>query len=135
MKLVEQETAVGRFVIGSCTTTEDLSSIGNKDKEHEMEVLSQLLTLSEARTGAHAKSIDDLDNLPRSRQAMATYVDRLKKECSVFPSAEGATLLNCDGLALTQKVTQDVSRWSQSVRRFYSIEGHEVLFRPIVKCK
>jgi hypothetical protein len=134
LQLVDQGKTVGRMVIGTCATREDLSSIGNRDNEQRMEVLSQLLTFSEAQTGTPAKGTKDLNSLTRLAQPRAAYVDQLSKECSVFPMAENATLLNCDGLVLTPKVIQNTSAFAPNLRRFYFIDGHEVMYRPIVKC-
>src|SRR5215471_14639272 len=46
LQVAEQAQSIGKTVIGSCVTREDLSSIGNKADEQRLEVVSQLLTLS-----------------------------------------------------------------------------------------
>jgi len=134
LQLVDQGQMVGRMVIGPCVTREDLSSIGNQDNEQRMEVLSQLLTLSEARTGAPAEGINVVNSLTGLAQPRARYVEQLSKECSVVPIAKDAILLNCDGLVLTPKLIQETSTFAPNLRRFYLLGGHEVMYRPTVKC-
>jgi hypothetical protein len=134
MQLTEVAQLIGKTINGQCVTRENLSSIGDKSNEQRLEVLSRLLTLSEAKTGMSAEGIGDLSNLPSLGEPRAAYVNRLARECSVFPIGQAATLLNCDGLMMTPRVAQGVATFSPDLRRFYVIDGHEVLFRPTTKC-
>lgn len=81
-----------------------------------------------------ANSIHDLSRLADFSQKGKLNVAKLEKECSLYTSSVGSSVVTCAPSRPSDAELADFALNSEYVQRFYRLRGSEVLYVPAPKC-
>jgi len=132
VELVRDVIVMGRS--SHCPFAVDESSIGDKKKEAEMMYVAGVLDLYREKFGRAASSITDLNQLRDFDNASKLNGRQLEKDCSVYANPAGSYVVSCGPSRSSSAHAAAFVPRSDSVERFYELDGREILYVPARRC-
>jgi hypothetical protein len=137
VRLLVSEAQAARAAVlqnKGCVLKIDESSIGDKKLESEMLYVAAMLDLYRVRFGVTASSMHDLSRLTDFSQKGKLNITKLEKECSLYTSSVGSSIVTCGPSRPSDAELADFARNPEYMQRFYRLKGSEILYVPAPMC-
>jgi hypothetical protein len=119
---------------GTCSSTVDQSSIGDREMEAEMRYVAAMPELYKTKFGSAPLSMPDLKKLPEFEHADALNNRSFSRDCSIYFDPGGSFAVSCGRSTPSRPDVAAFTRTAPSTQKFYMVGKSEILYTPVPMC-